>query len=153
MQTIQDKNLKISTIISFALIPLTGFATDVYLPSLPSMASELHVSSSAVQLSIVLFMISGGVSQLFVGTLLDSFGRRRLGLLSMLVFALASFAEGIPVVLMEAMAMEIPCVATRIAGIPELIEDGVEGLLVAASDVQGMAAAIGRGTTTPTSNL
>jgi len=60
------------------------------------------------------------------------------------VFALASFAEGIPVVLMEAMAMEIPCVATRIAGIPELIEDGVEGLLVAASDVQGMAAAIGR---------
>jgi len=60
------------------------------------------------------------------------------------VFALASFAEGIPVVLMEAMAMEIPCVSTRVAGIPELIEDGVDGLLVAPSDVQGMAAAIGR---------
>jgi MFS family permease len=91
MKAIQDKNVRISTILSFALIPLTGFATDVYLPSLPSMASELHVSSAAVQLSIVLFMISGGISQLFVGTLLDSFGRRRLGLLSMLVFALASF--------------------------------------------------------------
>jgi colanic acid/amylovoran biosynthesis glycosyltransferase len=58
------------------------------------------------------------------------------------VFALASFAEGIPVVLMEAMAMEIPCVATRINGIPELIEDGVNGLLVAPSDVSGLAAAL-----------
>ena len=60
------------------------------------------------------------------------------------IFALASFAEGIPVVLMEAMAMEIPCVATRITGIPELIEDGVSGLLVAPSDVDGLAAAIER---------
>jgi colanic acid/amylovoran biosynthesis glycosyltransferase len=60
------------------------------------------------------------------------------------IFALASFAEGIPVVLMEAMAMEIPCVATRITGIPELIEDGVSGLLVAPSDDEGMAAAIER---------
>jgi colanic acid/amylovoran biosynthesis glycosyltransferase len=59
-------------------------------------------------------------------------------------FAIASFAEGIPVVLMEAMAMEIPCVATRITGIPELIEDGVDGLLVAPSDIVGMAAAIER---------
>jgi len=45
---------------------------------------------------------------------------------------------------MEAMAMEIPCVATRITGIPELIEDGVDGLLVAPSDIAGMAAAIER---------
>lgn len=60
------------------------------------------------------------------------------------IFALASFAEGIPVVLMEAMAMEIPCVATRINGIPELIENGVDGLLVAPSDIEGMAAAIER---------
>ena len=59
-------------------------------------------------------------------------------------FAIASFAEGIPVVLMEAMAMEIPCVATRITGIPELIEDGVDGLLVSPSDTKGMAAAIER---------
>jgi glycosyltransferase involved in cell wall biosynthesis len=55
------------------------------------------------------------------------------------VFALASFAEGVPVVLMEAMAMEIPAVSTRIAGIGELIESGVDGVLVAASDVDGLA--------------
>ncbi len=60
------------------------------------------------------------------------------------VFALASFAEGIPVVLMEAMAMEIPCVTTCITGIPELIRDGVDGLLVMPSDVEALAAALAR---------
>lgn len=59
-------------------------------------------------------------------------------------FSIPSFAEGIPVVLMESMAMEIPCVTTRITGIPELIENGVDGLLVAPSDVDGLADAIGR---------
>ncbi len=60
------------------------------------------------------------------------------------IFALASFAEGIPVVLMEAMAMEIPCVTTSINGIPELIRDGVDGVLVAPSDVEGLADALCR---------
>jgi colanic acid/amylovoran biosynthesis glycosyltransferase len=46
------------------------------------------------------------------------------------VFCLPSFAEGVPGVLMEAMAMETPVIATRIAGIPELIDDGHTGLLV-----------------------
>lgn len=46
------------------------------------------------------------------------------------VFCLASFDEGVPVVLMEAMACEVPVVATRITGIPELVEDQVSGLLV-----------------------
>ena len=49
-------------------------------------------------------------------------------------FCLASFAEGVPVVLMEAMAMGIPCVSTTIAGIPELIRNGIDGLLVAPGD-------------------
>jgi colanic acid/amylovoran biosynthesis glycosyltransferase len=59
-------------------------------------------------------------------------------------FALASFAEGVPVVLMEAMAMEIPCVATWITGVPELIQDGIDGLLVAPSDVGQLSRAIAR---------
>ena len=60
------------------------------------------------------------------------------------MFALASFAEGIPVVLMEAMAMEVPCVTTWITGIPELIRHGVDGLLVAASDEAALAHAIAK---------
>ena len=58
------------------------------------------------------------------------------------IFALASFAEGVPVALMEAMAMQIPCVATRITGVPELIRDGIDGLLVAPSNVEELADAI-----------
>lgn len=46
------------------------------------------------------------------------------------VFCLPSFGEGVPIVLMEAMAMEVPPVSTRIAGIPELIEHERGGLLV-----------------------
>ena len=58
-------------------------------------------------------------------------------------FVLPSFAEGLPVVLMEAMAMEVPCVTTHITGVPELIKDRVNGCLVAPSDVAGLAEAIG----------
>jgi glycosyltransferase involved in cell wall biosynthesis len=60
------------------------------------------------------------------------------------VFALSSFAEGVPVVLMEAMAMEVACVAPWITGIPELIRHGVDGLLVPAADVNALAEAIER---------
>ncbi len=59
------------------------------------------------------------------------------------VFVLPSFAEGIPVVLMEAMAMEVPCISTTITGIPELITSGESGLLVSPSDAGQLAAAIG----------
>ena len=57
-------------------------------------------------------------------------------------FVLSSFAEGIPVVLMEAMASGIPCVSTRITGIPELIRSDEEGLLVAPSDAAELAQAL-----------
>jgi glycosyltransferase involved in cell wall biosynthesis len=52
--------------------------------------------------------------------------------------------DGIPNVLIEAMALGVPAVSTRLSGIPELIEDGVCGLLVAPGDVAGLAAAIAR---------
>jgi colanic acid/amylovoran biosynthesis glycosyltransferase len=60
------------------------------------------------------------------------------------LFCIPSFAEGIPVVLMEAMAMGIPCVTTRITGIPELIRDGIDGLLVAPSDLDGLVDALAK---------
>jgi glycosyltransferase involved in cell wall biosynthesis len=59
-------------------------------------------------------------------------------------FALSSFAEGVPVVLMEAMALAVPCVATRVTGVPELIEHEKQGLLVAPADEKALAAAIAR---------
>lgn len=60
------------------------------------------------------------------------------------LFALASFAEGVPVVLMEAMSMEIACLATWIMGIPELIRHTQDGWLVPPSDPEFLAEAIVR---------
>src|SRR5205085_1677728 len=50
--------------------------------------------------------------------------------------------DGIPNVLAEAMAMELPVVSTNISGIPELVEDRVNGLLVPQKDAQALAAAL-----------
>jgi colanic acid/amylovoran biosynthesis glycosyltransferase len=58
------------------------------------------------------------------------------------LFALASFAEGIPVALMEAMSLGLPCVSTSVAGIPELIRSGVDGLLVPPANSVAMANAL-----------
>ena len=60
------------------------------------------------------------------------------------LFVLASFAEGVPVVLMEAMAKEIPVVSTRITGIPELIDHEHDGLLATPGDVDDLARQIGK---------
>ncbi|UJW82789.1 glycosyltransferase family 4 protein [Hydrogenophaga sp. SL48] len=57
---------------------------------------------------------------------------------------LSSFAEGLPVVLMEAMACSRPVVATRVAGVPELVRDGEDGWLVAPGNAMELAAAMRR---------
>jgi glycosyltransferase involved in cell wall biosynthesis len=58
------------------------------------------------------------------------------------IFVLASFAEGLPVALMEAMALGVPCVSTTIAAIPELIQDGRNGLLVPPANPIALCAAL-----------
>jgi colanic acid/amylovoran biosynthesis glycosyltransferase len=58
------------------------------------------------------------------------------------VFCLPSLSEGLPVVLLEAMAMELPIVATRVAGVPELIAHGENGLLVDPGDHEALIAAL-----------
>ncbi|HEY9127957.1 MAG TPA: glycosyltransferase family 4 protein [Acidobacteriaceae bacterium] len=60
------------------------------------------------------------------------------------IFVLASFAEGLPVALMEAMALGVPCISTQIAAIGELIHDGENGLLAPASNVPMLAEALTR---------
>lgn len=58
------------------------------------------------------------------------------------VAVLPSFFEGMGRVLLEAMAMEKPVVASRIGGIPELVKDGINGFLTNPGDVQGLSEAI-----------
>ena len=74
----------------------------------------------------------------FAGCVADA--RRLIRRLS--VLAVPSFTEGSPLVVLEAMAEGTPIVATRVGGIPELIRDGREGLLVPAADRRALASGI-----------
>lgn len=85
-QRIKDRHIGIATLLAFAMIPMSGFATDIYIPSLPGMTSALGISNSQAQLTLSLFLISYGLSQLFIGGLLDSFGRYRISLVAMFIF-------------------------------------------------------------------
>lgn len=58
------------------------------------------------------------------------------------LFALSSRSEGLPLALIEAMATELPVVATRVGGVGDLLEDSVTGLLVPAGEVEGFEAAL-----------
>jgi len=59
------------------------------------------------------------------------------------VFALPSLHEGVPMALLEAMALGVPIVASRVGGIPEILEDSREAVLVPAKDPEALARGIG----------
>jgi glycosyltransferase involved in cell wall biosynthesis len=63
-------------------------------------------------------------------------------LAAMDVFAMASRSEGMPGALVEAMGAGLPVVATNVGGIPEVVTNGVDGLLVPPSDPEALARAI-----------
>ena len=69
---------------------------------------------------------------------------RRADLLAMPACVRNCDQDGIPTVLIEALAMEIPVVATRVSGFPELVRDGDTGLLVAPDNPEALAAALAR---------
>ena len=68
-------------------------------------------------------------------------------------FVLPSFAEGLPVVIMEALALGRPVISTYVAGIPELVETGACGWLVPAGSVDELARAMREALAAPVEDL
>ncbi|MGH7213841.1 MAG: glycosyltransferase family 4 protein [Tepidisphaeraceae bacterium] len=66
----------------------------------------------------------------------------RQEILNSRAMVLPSFAEGLPVVIMESLALGRPVISTYVAGIPELVEDGVCGWLVPAGSVEALVGAM-----------
>ena len=58
------------------------------------------------------------------------------------LFTMPSLSEGLPLALVEAMSFGLPVVVTRVGGVPEVVSDGVEGLLVSPSDPGALATAL-----------
>jgi MFS family permease len=59
-----------------AISILTPFSLDLYLPALPAIATDLHATAAAVQLTLPVFFIGLAISQLFFGSVADPVGRR-----------------------------------------------------------------------------
>ena len=89
MLMLTEKNKFIATILAFAMIPMSGLATDIYLPSMPSMAKDLHLPESSIQLTLSLFLISYGLTQFVAGSIVDSFGRYKITLISLVLFVIS----------------------------------------------------------------
>lgn len=92
MKLQKEKNKIISTLLVYLTLPLSGFAIDVYLPSFPSLLKDLHTSMPLLRMTITLFLLSYGLSQFFMGSVVDSFGRYKIGVTVLFLFALSSFA-------------------------------------------------------------
>ncbi|MBZ4191907.1 MFS transporter [Niabella sp. 3A5MI-3] len=85
-----EENRGIASLLAFMLIPISGFAMDVYIPSFPRMAADLGADESAIRLTMTVYLISYGLSQLFAGSLIDHFGRYRFGLVSLFLFMITN---------------------------------------------------------------
>ena len=58
------------------------------------------------------------------------------------IFVLTTHSEGDPIVLKEAMSVGIPCVASNVGAVDEVVEDGVDGILIADGDLDGLVRAL-----------
>ncbi len=72
------------------MVVLNPMATDIYLPSLPVMASEFNVSLSQVESTLALFLLALGVGQILIGPLADRFGRRPIALCGLILYIISS---------------------------------------------------------------
>lgn len=89
-QHLKPEKRPIATILAFLIFPISGLATDIYVPSMPSMASDLAVPEVKVQLTLAFYLVSYGFGQFFAGPIVDAYGRYRLTLVSLFFFVVTS---------------------------------------------------------------
>ena len=75
-----------------ALATLAPFTIDTYLPSFPDIGTDLSASDAQMQLTLSLYLLASAVATLIYGPLSDGFGRRRVIMASLAIYALASIA-------------------------------------------------------------
>jgi glycosyltransferase involved in cell wall biosynthesis len=100
--------------------------------------AELGYRRRLVALAAELGLADAAIAGPVVGALKDA------ALASAHCFCLPSYAEGLPMSMLEAMAVGLPVVATRVGAIPEALDDGREGLLFAPGDIAALTAHLGR---------
>ncbi|WP_025821833.1 multidrug effflux MFS transporter [Shewanella marina] len=76
--------------ILMATVLLNPLAIDIYLPSIPAMATDFSIAVSEVQSTIALFLFALGVGQIIIGPLTDRFGRRPVALAGVLLYCASS---------------------------------------------------------------
>jgi glycosyltransferase involved in cell wall biosynthesis len=131
------------------LVPKKGFATFVdALGRLTAAREAVVVGDGPERARLVAQARRHGVAVTFTGALSPEAVALEMARADILVapsvVAPGGDRDGIPNVVLEAMAAGLPVVATTTSGLPEAVEDGVTGLLVPASDPDALAAALGR---------
>jgi glycosyltransferase involved in cell wall biosynthesis len=125
-----------------ALVKARGIPFEVILAGDGEMRAQIEQEVTRLGLSAHVH-ITGWVSS----------ARVRDELLAARALVLPSFAEGLPVVIMEAMALRRPVLSTYVAGIPELVLNGETGWMFPAGDVEALANAMAACLTAPRGEL
>src|ERR1700722_11202688 len=84
-------NSKVWIGVLMSLVTALGLmATDIYAPAMPAVTQALMTSSHVVQLSVTIYLIAAGFSQLIYGPLSDHWGRRPLLIAGMIIYLLGA---------------------------------------------------------------
>ncbi len=112
------------------LVLIAPFSNDIFLPSMPSMARDLATDYASIQLSLSIFMLGIGVSQLVIGPLSDGYGRRPVLKWTMILYVGASVgcvvAPNIEVLLAARVVQSFGACAGLVVG-RAMIRDRFEG--------------------------
>ncbi|UKA31286.1 Bcr/CflA family efflux MFS transporter [Photobacterium damselae] len=84
------KQQKIALFLVVSISFLMGIGIDLYVPSLPDMTHFYHANISYIQLTISLYLLGYGLGQIILGSLSDSYGRRKIFIASSMVFSISS---------------------------------------------------------------